>query len=373
MLLQSLGPHWWIADIIIFLAAVLLATAFTPLCKKIAGWVGLMDRPAAEAHKGHKKATPLLGGLALFCAWSITIFGGILFSRILTQEWVGSELANAFSGMTDTKVLQNMYVIVGCGALAMILGLLDDWKALNALHKLLGQIAIAAIAVWGGGMHISLFIHVPLINDLITIFWFVLIFNAINFFDNMDGLAVGTACIGMGIFTMAAIITGQYYVAALAAAGAGATLGFWFFNHTPASIFMGDSGSHFLAYLLAMISVKITYLSSDSATYLAPLIPIFVLALPLYDVLAVIIIRKRNGKPIYKGDHNHVSHRFAAMGMSRKMAVLSVHLLSLIIGLGVLPLIWGDKLTSLVLLAQGILILILVSLLQYTARNAGEV
>lgn len=369
MPLQTLSAHWWVVDIVIFIVALGLACIGTILCKQLAAWTGFMDRPKAEAHKKHVKATPLLGGIALFSAWAVTILGGMLAGKLIPSDCVNPEIAKALNNLSDPKAFQGMLVVACGGLFATLLGLWDDWKALSAGKKLLGQILIAAFAVYFGNMQISFFFHIPLLNIAVTIFWFVLIFNAINFFDNMDGLAVGTSCIALSLFTLTAIITGQYYVAAISAAGAGATLGFWFFNHSPASIFMGDSGSHFLAYLLAAVSVKITYMTPESGTYLAPMIPLFILALPLYDVLAVVVIRRSKGLPVYKGDHNHVSHRFVAIGMSRKMAVMAVHLLSLIIGLGVLPLIWGSMLTSLVLIGQGVLLLTLVSVLQYTSRK----
>lgn len=380
-----LSHYWWIADLAIFFIALLFAWFFTPCCKKLAALTGFMDCPRTEVHKKHTNATPLLGGLAMFGGWAGTILAGMLASRFLPETIAGYEISDALRGLTETSAFKPMLMLILGGFMAILLGLLDDRKPLSAGKKMIGQIAIALFAVYFGELEVTFFNGIPgllridpaafawvakTLNIGFTVFWFVLIFNAINFFDNMDGLAVGTSCIALCLFMVTAIITGQYYVAAVAAAGAGATLGFWFFNHSPASIFMGDSGSHFLAYLLAVVSVKVTYMTPDSPTYLGPLVPLFILALPLYDVLAVVVIRKKLGMPIYKGDHNHVSHRFVATGMTRKTAVFSVHLLSLIIGLGVLPLIWGDALTCVILVSQAILLLIFISVLQYAARNS---
>ena len=130
---------------------------------------------------------------------------------------------------------------------------------------------------------------------------------------------------------------------------------------------MGDGGSHFLGYMLAVISAKVTYFNPlVSESRLSILIPLFILAVPIFDTLAVIVIRLLNHKPIYVGDHNHISHRFLHMGMSRKRAVLLVHLLCLIAGLGAMPLLWGDERSCLILIAQGVTILLMLTLIQYS-------
>ena len=130
---------------------------------------------------------------------------------------------------------------------------------------------------------------------------------------------------------------------------------------------MGDGGSHFLGYMLAVISAKVTYFNPlVSESRLSTLIPLFILAVPIFDTLAVVVIRLLNHKPIYVGDHNHISHRFLHMGMSRKRAVLLVHLLCLIAGLGAMPLLWGDERSCLILIAQGVTILLMLTLIQYS-------
>ena len=190
----------------------------------------------------------------------------------------------------------------------------------------------------------------------------------------MDGLAVGTATIAFSFFAIVAAMRGQYFVAALGSACAGASLGFWFYNHSPATIFMGDSGSHLLGYLLATIGCMVTYYKTGSgeSSPFSVLIPLFILGLPLFDAAAVTVIRFKIGKPFYIGDHNHISHRFLKIGMSRKMAVLMVHLLCLIIGMGGLPLLWGDERTVIVVLVQSATILLLVSILQHAGRKKAE-
>ena len=143
-------------------------------------------------------------------------------------------------------------------------------------------------------------------------------------------------------------------------------MGFWIFNHSPASIFMGDSGSHFIGYFAAVISSSVTYFHFDgSLTRFPILVPFFVLALPLFDTLMVCLIRWKLGKPFWIGDHNHISHRFVRMGLSRKRAVQLVHVLCLLTGLGALPMLWGSIATTAVIAVQMLLLLILITILQY--------
>lgn len=358
----------------VFILAAVLALALTPLCQKLAAATGFLDVPKGQMHKLHAKATPLLGGLAIFLAWALTVGAGYFASSGGHVHGVGVDrsVTDALGGMPS--VGREFLVLFLCAAAAMLLGLCDDRFAFRASTKLLVQVAIAAVAATWGGVRISVFIDIPAVAWVMSVFWMLVIFSAINFFDNMDGLAVGTATIAFSFFTLAAAANQQFFVATLGASCAGACLGFWFFNHSPASIFMGDAGSHFIGFMLAAISAKVTYYNpAVSTTHLTVLIPLFILAVPLFDTLAVVCIRLYNRKPVYVGDHNHISHRFLHMGMTRKTAVLLVHLTALVSGLGVLPLLWSDERTCAVLLVQGVVFIVLLSILQYVAGGRPEV
>ena len=359
--------NWYLIYGCIFASALILSLIFTPLCRKIAFLSGFLDVPAIQAHKGHKKATPLLGGLAMSWAWIITISAGYIGMIYMKSGTHSFPLTP--DGANPEAASRHLLGICAAALMAVFLGLYDDRFALSAKVKLIGQIIVAFVAVSLGDVKITIFFTNPVIVYGISIFWLLLIMNSINFFDNMDGLAAGTASIALSIFGIAAAANQQYLVAALGASTAGAAIGFWVYNHSPASIFMGDSGSHFLGLMLGIVSAKITYYSPEtSSSYLPFLIPLFVLAVPLFDTAAVVVIRLWNHKPIYIGDHNHLSHRFHHMGMSRKHAVLMVHLLTLITGLGALPLLWGDERTCAVLFVQIAVVLLMITILQWIIR-----
>jgi UDP-GlcNAc:undecaprenyl-phosphate GlcNAc-1-phosphate transferase len=359
---------WWNIYLVVLLAAGGTSLLLTTICRKVALLTNFVDRPHEQAHKGHREPIPLLGGVALCLSWLLVVGGGLFASRIVGGGYLDPSVTLNLGGIF--KVSREMLVLATGAGLATLLGLWDDRYNMRAITKLGGQLVVAILAVTWGGARITLFIHQPEIGWAISVFWFLLVMNAINFFDNMDGLAVGTATIAFFFFTLAAAIQEQYFVAALGASFTGAALGFWFFNHAPATIFMGDSGSHFLGYALALMGILVNYYRPDlPGTQFSILIPCFILAIPMFDVAAVVVIRLRNRQPIYIGDHNHISHRFLRMGMTRPQSVLMVHLLALCISLSVLPLMWGDERTTVVCLLQACTILLLVSLLQSRGRK----
>ena len=343
-----------------FAASFLIALPVVPLCRILARRTGIMDVPKSEGHKLHGKATPLLGGVAILIAWLAPVVAGAI-ALLVAPDRFPEEIAGGFRNISS-----ELAMICVCAVAAVVLGVIDDKHAMRASFKFAGQFAIAFAMVFFGGLHITLFIPTPFLTVPISVFWIVFIMNAMNFFDNMDGLSVGTAAIAFVFFMLAAWINGQFFVAALAACSAGACCGFWLFNKAPASIFMGDAGSHLVGFLLAVVSARVTYYNPEvaSAKY-SVLIPLFILAVPIFDAFAVVLIRLRNHKPFYIGDHNHISHRFVRMGLSRPQAVRIIHLLSIVAGLGAIPLLWGDARTCFLLLAQGLVILLLLTLLQF--------
>ena len=353
---------WLLIYISVFASGVLSTLLLTPLFRMIARKTGFMDVPAAN-HKGHRKATPLLGGAAIFCGWLVCLAGGTAAAILRIVPKFSDTVGDHLPGILNSRP-QILYIIAA-GLLAVLLGLWDDRRAMAAKWKFLGQLVVALLAVFGGNVRINLFIDNPIITAAISVFWLMLMMNSINFFDNMDGLAVGTIAIAMGFFTCFAALNQQFFVAAFAAMTCGCACGFWVYNAPPASIFMGDSGSHFLGYIAAVIAARVTYFThGGERSKLTLLIPLFILALPLFDTAMVVIIRTVNKKPFWIGDHNHISHRFVRMGLSRPRAVLLVHMMALCIGMGMLPVYWGDAQTAAVMVLQALMMLLIITVLQ---------
>ena len=355
--------NWLVIYALVFAGAFLSSLILTLFFRKIAWRIGFLDRPA-DNHKGHAQATPLLGGAAMFSAWLLVIVCGAIavVSGWVPQAWRNIWLTHA-AGFKSVS-LQLSFVVIAA-LLAVLLGLLDDRFALSAKAKFGGQFLVALLAVVGGGIKINLFGDVPFLAEAVTVFWIVLMMNSINFFDNMDGLAAGTIAIAMFFFLVIAALNGEYFLAAFAALNCGVCCGFWVFNSNPASIFMGDSGSHFIGFLAAVMAVQVTFFDkSFSMSRFPVLIPAFILALPLFDTLMVVAIRTWKRKPFWIGDHNHISHRFVRMGLSRRNAVMLVHFMALTVALGALPIYWGDFKTAAVIVGQAFLLLVIITIIQ---------
>ena len=284
--------------LLLFFGALVVAIAVTPVSKWLAPHLGVIAKP--RARDVHTKPVPKLGGIA------------ILFSVLAMSLVLGNRLE-----------FQQFAAIVVAAALMSFLGLVDDRFNLNAYVKLLAQLA-AGVFVWVFGVRISLFAN-PMVDATVTIFWIVGITNAMNFLDNMDGLLAGISAVISAFFLVLAVINGQYLVGLLSAAMLGACVGFLIWNLNPASVFMGDSGSMFLGFMLACIAIKLRFLGqSQSVSWLVPLI---VLALPLFDTTLVTLSRLRRGKnPLTTPGRDHTSHRIANHGFSKREAVMILYL-----------------------------------------------
>jgi UDP-GlcNAc:undecaprenyl-phosphate GlcNAc-1-phosphate transferase len=214
------------------------------------------------------------------------------------------------------------------GAVAMVgLGWWDDRHTLAPGRKFALQTAIAVVVALSG-VRVTLFVPSSLFSMGVTVVWILTVTNAVNIMDNMNGLCAGLGVIGTFCFGMAAGLAGQYLVTALALLMCGALLGFLPFNFPRASSFLGDSGSHLVGYLLAVLAILPDFYSLDHPARLAVVTPLLVLAVPLGDMVAVIVIRRRLGKPVYVGDNNHLSHRLVRRGLSQTDAVLVIWLLA---------------------------------------------
>jgi UDP-GlcNAc:undecaprenyl-phosphate GlcNAc-1-phosphate transferase len=218
------------------------------------------------------------------------------------------------------------------GALGMLLvGWLDDKHELRPSAKFAGQLLIAGL-VAASGARITLFVPSLIFSFTITILWVLTVINAFNFMDNMNGLCAGLGAIAAGYFGLLAAGAGQYLVALIAALTFGSLLGFLPHNFPRARAFLGDAGSHLVGYLLAVLAILPHFYTARHPRRWAVLIPLLVLAIPLLDLVWVVYLRWRLGRPFYQGDTNHLSHRLVRRGLSPTRAVLMIWLLATVIG-----------------------------------------
>jgi UDP-GlcNAc:undecaprenyl-phosphate GlcNAc-1-phosphate transferase len=293
---------------LIFASALVLAIGGTPLVRRIALRLGIIDRP--DARKIHVDPIPLLGGVAIYGAFiaALVLFG----NRFRLNELIS--------------------ILVGA-SLMSFLGVWDDRRGLSPLLKLVGQFLAASILVVSG-VRIGTFPWEAL-NIAVTLGWVVVITNAMNLLDNMDGLSGGVGAVAAIFFLLLAAMNDQYLVGALSAALVGACFGFLVYNFNPASIFMGDAGSLFLGFVLAAVGIKLRF--PEGIEIVTWMVPVLILGLPLFDTTLVIISRlRRHLNPLTTPGKDHVSHRLVAMGYTRREAVLICYLVCA--GLGVVAL-----------------------------------
>ena len=302
-----------------FLTRVLLAMGVaavisylaTPFVKKLAFKIGAVDVPK-DNRRMHKKPIPRLGGLAIVIAFLLCTF---LFVKLEKQ----------------------MQGILLGAIIILVVGVLDDCLALPALPKFFAQIAAGTIVVLHGcSIRYVTNPFSPVPFDLgwlagpVTVFWIVLMTNAVNFIDGLDGLAVGVSGISTATMLVIALLLGEEGVAVILAALLGACIGFIPYNFNPAQIFMGDTGSTFLGFVLASISVQGLFKMYAVISFM---VPFLILGVPFFDVSFAVIRRLAKGQNPMTADRGHIHHRLIDMGLSQKQSVAIVYMLTGVLGL----------------------------------------
>jgi UDP-GlcNAc:undecaprenyl-phosphate/decaprenyl-phosphate GlcNAc-1-phosphate transferase len=280
-----------------FLIAVAAGFLLTPLVARIATRTGVVSPPRPD--RWGSRPTPLLGGVAVIVA--------ILIPTLLLAP------------------PSNLLLLVVAGTVgAFALGVVDDVRGLRPTSKLVGQIVIgSALAV--GGVRVELITFAP-VAFVATLLWVVLIMNAVNLSDNMDGLAAGIVAIGSFVLILMSL-GGLSWSAILAASTAGACIGFLAHNVAPARVYMGDAGSLPLGFILAALTLVLSNQAASNVG-LAILAPLLVLGLPIFDTALVTIVRRLEGRPVSRGGRDHTSHRLAMLGLSERWTVAVLYLVA---------------------------------------------
>jgi UDP-GlcNAc:undecaprenyl-phosphate/decaprenyl-phosphate GlcNAc-1-phosphate transferase len=356
-------------------ASLILSWLLTLVMIRIAPRWGLVDHPGGR--KIHSNPKPLGGGVAIF--WSFAL---VMLASLAILFFAGDYIVTHYPNLPKIHALvtgAQHQTPLSLGMLAAMMalhamGIMDDRKPMAALPKLILQLLITSVLVLGFQMRaltaldkLGLGIWPSVV---ITVLWIVAITNAFNFLDNMDGLSAGVAAVCATAFLVATLSLPQpqWFVAATLALLLGSLLGFLWWNFPPAKIFMGDSGSLVIGFVLGVLTVRTTFLPpgvSLGAGWYAVFAPVIVMAVPLYDLVVVSIIRLSRGKSPFQGDTNHFSHRLVARGMSRRTAVLCLYLVTATTSIAaiLLPHV-QSSLAAILIFCQTLLILGVVALLE---------
>lgn len=374
---MSATQAWASATCLIVGAALSLAA--TGWMLRFAARRGFLDRPGG--HKGHERPVPLGGGVAITAAIVGPILLGFVFILLVSRDneapaWLPEFVRRHVPGLLSrTRAAAG---IVTGAILLHFLGIIDDKRQLGPWLKLSVPTAVATLLTVAFGVRLlsALNSWMPAggeaLSILVTIVWIVLITNAFNFLDNMDGLSAGVAAITSAIFGLAAIQVGQIFVPALAFLVTGSVLGYLWFNFPPAKIFMGDAGSLVIGYFMAVVTILPTYWDGALSTRpVGLLIPFVVLGVPLYDTASVVIIRLRRGVSPFQGDQRHFSHRLVQKGMKPRNAVLTIYLATAATGCGALLLPHASWLQAAAIVTQCLCVVAIIAILERVAANAN--
>lgn len=330
--------------------AFAISLVTTWIVRAVSCRAGVTDTAAMPGQIKERRAIPNTGGIGIVAGLLIPIAGMILvatvlgedFARAVLPEAEADRIAKHLPGLRDKIPLGLGFV--GSVLVIHIVGLIDDRRPLGAIVKLAVMVLPPlAIALLSETRLLTLLDGYPggyALSVLITVLWFVAVTNAMNFIDNMDGLSGGVAMIASACFLVAALMSAQLFVSAVLALVVGSCAGFLILNFPPARIFMGDGGSLVLGFTLAFLTTRTTF-TGESPTgeplaggWYAVFMPLVVLAVPLYDMLSVSVIRLRQGRSPMVGDMQHLSHRLVKRGLSKRSAVLVIWGMTAATGIG---------------------------------------
>lgn len=364
--------HLTIAAIVLPAAACVCSGLLTACVRRWAMRTDFVARPREDRY--HRSVIALGGGIAIF--WTIVLFVLVpaaavkLFIAPGHLSFIDASIAQHIPGFIDK--FGGLLVVMAAALILHLLGLWDDKKRLGPYVKLAFQFAAALLAAVWADIRVEMFIENKLITTVLSVFWIVLMINAFNFLDNMDGTSAGIALIAACVLMAAAFRSGQVFVGAMGLVFIGALAGFLVFNFPPAVIFMGDCGSMVVGFFIALLTLRTTYYDPAAGTPLySVFMPAVVMAVPLYDFISVTFLRLKQGKSPFVGDTQHFSHRLKRRGLTDRQVALTLYLATLCTGLGAILLQQADLLAAVLIAAQTLMVLVFIAVLESAGGRGG--
>lgn len=371
--------------------ALALSLPATWLVRRVSLRLNALDSAGVAGQvKVERRPIPNTGGIAIFWSFALPVAVALLAAWLVPAErWssISPALAEHVPGLKT--VIPGGLVMLACAGLLHMLGLVDDRRPLGPMLKLGAMMVIAGTAVIATDTRVLTLLDAPAggawLSIAISVVWVVAMVNAMNFIDNMDGLSAGVGAVAAACFMVVGVIHGQWFVAGCFALLIGSLLGFLRFNAPPARIFMGDGGSTVLGFLLAFLSVRLSFVPPEPLALSAlegvmhgrgegplhaALTPLLVLAVPLYDFASVTTIRLSQGKSPFVGDLQHFSHRLVDRGLSRPQAVLVIWGATAITGIGGLSLASLSAWQAWLVVAQTLLMLGVIAVFERWTRRS---
>jgi UDP-GlcNAc:undecaprenyl-phosphate/decaprenyl-phosphate GlcNAc-1-phosphate transferase len=359
---------WTLIYFGLFIQSLIFSLLLTPLSHIIGTRLSLIDPP--KEGKIHQEIKARSGGIAIFLSFMFVTLSGLGLSFILINHsnLLGNDVSRLVKNIPSISF--KLTGLLAGAVFIFIVGIIDDRFTLRPWTKLICQI-ISTIPVLLVGIRIQLFLP-SFIGVIFTVAWFILLINAFNFIDNMDGLSSGIAIIVSFVLAIVSWQAQDRFMTAILLTFAGSIMGFWYFNFIKARLFMGDGGSLFIGYMIAALTILCTYYKKGVPTALPVLSPVIILGVPLFDTLSVLYIRFKIGKPLMQGDTNHFSHRLVNLGMTRKQAVIFIYLVTFCVALAAMPLSWLPAIPAMLLTLQVALWFILIYILERTGKKKIE-
>lgn len=343
--------------ILLFSLSLLFSLMLTPVVRHVCERYGWLDVPR-DQRRVHRQATPRLGGIAVVAAVLLAL-AMLLFvdNQVTWSLW---------------EERSKLFVALAPALIVFLVGVYDDLHGVSPRVKFAAQgLAASLFFALGGRIEILSLsfagaVKLPLaISFVLTVGWIVAVTNAFNLIDGIDGLAAGAALFAAFVMITVSAVTGHSFVTVIALAMAGALIGFLRYNFNPASIFLGDSGSLFLGFTLATLSVQGT---QKASTAVAVAIPLLAFGLPILDTSLALFRRFASGRPLFEGDKEHIHHKLLALGWSQRRVVLALYGVCALLGLQALLFVqeWGvSRLTGLWLFVVGVAVIVAVDRLHY--------
>ncbi len=348
--------------------------------RRLAPKFGLVDRPSAR--KVHTHPTALGGGLGVWLGVVTTIGVALVIARRpeLLQPisaWIPAGLIEQLDGV-QTRIEPLLWILT-IGTLLMGLGLCDDRWGVPWKLRLGTEFVLAAIVVWGADIRLTAFIQLPFLPEFLSVLWIVALINVFNMLDNMDGLSGGVATIVSLMLAGAMWLTPdpdtdrpQLLISAMLFVIAGSLVGFLWHNFTPSRIFLGDAGAYFVGFFLAVATLLATFANYTEPRPHTVLVPLCVMALPLYDLFTVLALRLHERRSPFEADRRHFSHRLVDLGLTKGQAVGTIYLVTATCGLAALVLTRVNLVEALLVLAIILCLLGLVVILESTGWWRGR-